>query len=135
MAEILVKLSDNIHPDPTRDVGSYKRGMPVVVMPDGHPWGDEERPPKFFVMKFPGVPVEDLLDYVAEEPGPVDGSILARRRWRFSVDELPRDMRRRIEQSGVMVVRTSRGRAGDTEWTDLRTRLRDREGRTATQSL
>ena len=57
MAQILVMAIDKTHADPTKDRrGCYKRGMPVVVMPDTHTWGLDERPPKFVVLKLPGVP-------------------------------------------------------------------------------
>ena len=39
MAELLIKVRDNIHRNPNEDRGSYKRGDIVVAMPDGHAWG------------------------------------------------------------------------------------------------
>lgn len=64
-AEILVKATDSIHPNPTEDLrGSYKRGYPVVVMPDGHIWGSEERLPKFVVIKIPLISVEKVQKYI-----------------------------------------------------------------------
>src|SRR3990167_5451952 len=38
MCEILIKTTDNHHPDPALDVRTYKRGDPVDVMPDGYNW-------------------------------------------------------------------------------------------------
>ena len=69
MCEILVMLGNQSHPDKALDkAGCYKRGDAVVVMPDGHEWGRAERPPKFVVVKVPGVAVKDALDFVATSP-------------------------------------------------------------------
>jgi hypothetical protein len=89
VAEILVRAADSVHPDPGVDaVGCYKRGDPVVVMPDGHPWGVAELDPaRFYVIRLPGVPVAALLRYLAPETHPTergpDGRprIVRRRRW------------------------------------------------------
>lgn len=60
MAEILVKAVDATHPDQKLDAaGCFKSGDPVVAMPDGHEWGKAEGPPKFYVLKVPGLSVED----------------------------------------------------------------------------
>ena len=77
MAEILVKAIDAHHPDPTVDLaGCYKRGDPVVIMPDGHQWGSEEGPPTFYIVKLPGVDPADLQMYneshMEEEPERLD---------------------------------------------------------------
>lgn len=66
MAEFLIKARDPIDlPDNKikRDNG-WKRGDIVVVMPDGHEWGKEEREPKFVVLKVPGMPLKDALKYI-----------------------------------------------------------------------
>ncbi len=68
MAEVLVKLVDATHTDPAIDqAGCYKAGMPVVVMPDGHPWGPKEGLPRFFVVKFPGVSVAQIRGYIQQQ--------------------------------------------------------------------
>ncbi len=73
MCEIICKAIDATHPDPVKDQrGCYKRGMPVAVYPDGTRWGNEEKLPKFFIIKLPGIPVEDAQKYVEshQEPQP-----------------------------------------------------------------
>lgn len=58
MAEILVKAFTVNHDNATFDRrGCFKRGDPVIVMPDGHQWGQGERPPKFILVKIPGLDV------------------------------------------------------------------------------
>jgi len=49
--DVLVKLGDNVHPDPTEDArGSYKHGDVIMVMPAGHNWSDTERS-SFFIIQ------------------------------------------------------------------------------------
>jgi len=50
MAELLIRLKNNTNPDPVKDRMCYKRGDVVVVMPDGHPWGNSEGLPDFAVV-------------------------------------------------------------------------------------
>jgi hypothetical protein len=64
MAEVLVKAIDHIHPDPDIDrQGAYKAGDVVDVRPDGFVWGNEERLPKFIVVKIPGVDPATIENY------------------------------------------------------------------------
>ena len=68
MCEILVKAIDHVHPDPVKDrAGAYKRHMPVVVFEDGHEWGKEEGPPKFYIVKIPGVKAATMKKYCMEQ--------------------------------------------------------------------
>lgn len=65
MAEFLVKAIDATHKDPVKDVrGCYKRGDIVDVRPDGFEWGKEEAPPKFTIVKCPGMAVADVISYM-----------------------------------------------------------------------
>lgn len=66
MAEILIRAIDNVNPDSEMDKGCYKRGHPVVVMPDGHKWGPGEVPPDFYILKITGLTVDDALIYLEE---------------------------------------------------------------------
>lgn len=88
MAELLIKAVDAVHPDPRVDrAGCYKRGDLVVVSPDEHPWGAEERnPAKFRIVRVTGAPAEVLSKYLEPETDPADteGSSLTRRRWSFA---------------------------------------------------
>ncbi len=43
---------------------SYRKGDLVVVMPNGHKWGNEERPPKFVIVKVPDLNVEVARNYI-----------------------------------------------------------------------
>jgi len=40
-----------------------RKGDVIVVRPDGWAWGREECPPRFVVIKIPGVKVEDVKHY------------------------------------------------------------------------
>jgi hypothetical protein len=93
MAEILVAaISKTNILFPEKEMALYKRGMPVVVMPDGHPWGAKEGLPDFVVIKIPGVPVstlQTLTDVQTEDAlGVETGSMVRRRRWVLDVDTI-----------------------------------------------
>jgi hypothetical protein len=65
MAEILFKSQSFTNIDPNIDrSGCYKKGYPVVVMPDGHIWGTEEGFPKFVIVKCPEITVEQTRNYI-----------------------------------------------------------------------
>ncbi|MEM4359711.1 MAG: hypothetical protein QXT45_04225 [Candidatus Bilamarchaeaceae archaeon] len=112
MAEILIKAVDAYNVDPEVDKACYKAGMPVVVMPDGHKWGREEGPPKFIVLKLPGVPVEEVKKYVEEwvvedidkDSGYLKSVMIRRRRWRFALEQLPREVLDNASSTGKIVV-------------------------------
>jgi hypothetical protein len=57
-------------PDPT---ANPLRGYPVVIKPDGHPWGRCERLPEYVVIKVPGLPVGSV-------------NIDHERTWRMAID-------------------------------------------------
>lgn len=55
MAEILI-----LNRDATAEQRSYKRGDIVVVMPDGHQWGNSEGLPDFVRASLPGIPAASI---------------------------------------------------------------------------
>jgi len=130
MAEILVKWIDGRHPDAAVDRrGTYKRGYPVVVMPDGHEWGNAERLPIFVVVQFPGVSVERLRSYVTSQTDSRDeGGVYRRRLWRIRFDAMPSDMQAILEKTGQLVVASKNYRAPhDIEWSEFAKYLRNQE--------
>jgi hypothetical protein len=62
MCEILVRAIDG-----TCDIPAANplRGMPVVVQPDGHTWGNGERLPEYVIIKLPGVSPSLVVQYTA----------------------------------------------------------------------
>lgn len=84
MAELLVKNTDAPVPDsPFR----WKVGDVVVVMPDGHRWGREERNlTKFRIVKRPGV-APLALEYLTEEVRGSEGRLVLRRRYRLEAND------------------------------------------------
>ena len=61
MCELLIRNVDNVNPDPDKDLsGSYKKGDVVEVRPDGCEYGKNELSDRFRIVKYPGVPVEDM---------------------------------------------------------------------------
>lgn len=59
MAELLI-----LNRDATPERRSYKRGDIVVVMPDGHLWGNAEGLPDFVRASLPGVAVDAIREAV-----------------------------------------------------------------------
>jgi len=129
MAQILIKAIDATHPDATNDrVGCYKRGMPVVVMPDTHTWGAEERPPKFIVLKIPGVPVETVKKYIEPEleDGEEQPKIYRRRMWRFRIDDLPAAAKTKLLKNGELTIRAGTYDGSyDYTWAQVRSYIRN----------
>jgi len=128
MCEILIKLSQRNDPDPEIDQRCWKTGMPVVVMDDGHPWGREERPPQFFVLKIPGVPKEKALKFIEEyieDTGLYDPDgqpimkMTARRLWKLNYDNVPNALKTAATQKGEIVI------GKDVTWTTLKNYLRN----------
>lgn len=82
-----------MHPDPETDrIGCYKKGMPVVVMPDGHTWGLGEKFPNFVSIDIPGVSVSKVMKYVEPEYSGIptaEATIYRRRLWQLRWSDLP----------------------------------------------
>ena len=102
MAELLVKAVDAVGASGMR----YLRGHPVVVMDDGHPWGAEERLPKFALFKFPSVTADRLTKYLADDTDPSLGITVPtiRRKWQIRWADLPLAARNTIKASGGLTI-------------------------------
>ena len=110
MAEFLIKAISATHPNPDKDrSGCYKRGDIVVVMPDGHKWGNAECLPTFVIVKIPGLSVETAMKYI--EPAYVLGNeefgIAERRRWTVLVDTIPNSIKNQLLSTGQVTVTLS----------------------------
>jgi len=71
MAEMLLRVVDKINDtDDALNAQCTKRGDVIVICPDGWPWSETERTsPDWKIVKVPGVAVDDLTGFLAEEPG------------------------------------------------------------------
>lgn len=130
MAEILIKAVSATSSDPEKDQrGCYKRGMPVVVMPDGHAWGRKEGLPNFVLLKLPGVSVERVRRFIEpdreadglREDGNERTRIVRRRLWRIFVEDIPASVSNRWLSQGSITI----GPDGDFTWTQFRNYLRN----------
>lgn len=125
MAEILVLAKNNTHSNPEKDrCGCYKRGMPVVVRPDGHEWGLKERLPDFVVIKIPLVPVERVLKYIAIQKDLLNPAKDYRRRcWIIRWDDLPVAARNKLRTAGELVIKARSEYTGafDYTWAQVKT--------------
>jgi hypothetical protein len=91
MAEVLVLVEDR----PVKDSADrWYRGMPVIVKPNGWRWGRLERPPKFIVLEFPRLSVEEAVKEFMEQDledsliGNREVDIYARRKYRIDETRL-----------------------------------------------
>lgn len=109
MCEILIFAGNNTHPNPEKDRrGCWKRGYPVVVKEDGHPWGVEERLPKFVVVKIPGVPAAKAAAFLeaqlVDDAGAPFTGIFRRRAWQVAWLALPAGIRNTLQTTGKITV-------------------------------
>jgi hypothetical protein len=105
MAELLIMLKNNVHPDPDIDKrGCYKRGDIVLVMNDGHMWGPKEGLPIFFILKIPDLNPEVVRKYTDSEYlfGPNDPEVARRRKFFLRVDgsDLSQTVKDKIRDTG-----------------------------------
>lgn len=108
-------IEDSLKDDATKAVeletkdrqGCYKRGYVVAVCRDGMKWGNEERLPKFVVIKRPGVPVDDptLQQLMQSEPE-------RRRQYQIQFDSFPAEALKKLDGEGVLTV----DKDGDLDW-------------------
>jgi hypothetical protein len=101
VAELLIKAVSATNPDATKSARwCYKRGDPVVVMPDGWSWGTQEVIPPanggvFVIIKIPDVTVAQALRFISK-------GTLTRKLYRVVVDELPAGIRNTLNTTGTI---------------------------------
>lgn len=139
MAELLVKASNAVHVDPNADrQGCYKRGYPVLVMPDGWQWGAQEQLPNFVVFKFPLIAVDNpvLLKWtqawkvdVSTADGRIRRDFVQRRRWRVRWADLPQAAQDLILANGGLVIKATAAYSGpfDYTWAQVKAYFRNDE--------
>lgn len=135
MAEILVAARKlGTHADPAVDrAGRYRRGMPVVVMPDNHPWGALERLPDFVVLKIPGVSVDKVMKYIevwttVDNTDPQNPIILPvqRRQWVIRYADLPAAAQNKLATTGELIIKAGAYNGPfDYTWTQVKNFFRD----------
>lgn len=134
MAEILIKAQNNSHPDAEKSRrGCWKRGYPVVVMPDGHPWGKEEGLPKFYILKVPLISVDKIRKYITPQyvtDSSEEGKAIYRRRcWKFRLDDMPLLAKTKLDLTGMLTIKATDAYTGlyDYTWSDVKAYLRNQE--------
>jgi hypothetical protein len=101
MAELLIKAIDATMPDSALEAQqSFKRGHPIVVMPDGWQWGAAETLPLFVVLKLPGIDVSAVTQYVAPYLDTDGQTQIGPRLWRVLVDNLPTAVKNTLATTG-----------------------------------
>lgn len=68
--ELLVRVTDKVHPDPVRSAKLTKRGDVIAWHPDGADWGAREIDnPEWRILSVPGLTEAEADGLVAAEPG------------------------------------------------------------------
>jgi len=104
--QVLIKRTDNRG----EDGQAWKRGDPVVVMPERHIWGRREDPAtsdKFYVVLILDMDVREVerwfLDTLEdEEAHEEDPRQLRLRKYRLDIPHMPQEQQGGIEQDGVL---------------------------------
>ena len=128
MAEILVRAKDNTLVDnPVKDrIGSYKKGYPVVVVDDGHVWGDMEGLPNFVVIKVPTISIAKVNKYIMVEYEEDGETIYRRRIWKIRWDDLPLIARNLLRDNGELIIKAgSYGGQYDYTWKQVKEYFRN----------
>jgi len=109
--ELLIKARDAHHADAAEDLrGCYKRGDPVVQMPDGHEWGRLEVAPTFWRVRLAGAPRSVLQPFVEPHWSGIWArrdampQQLIRRRWAFTPEMLGPEQRLALFRGDVLPV-------------------------------
>lgn len=118
MAELLLQLVDQTNPEPARDLlDSFKRGMTILIKPDGGPWGrmesievwvaDGNDPDDWHrqtaIIKIPAASEEDVSYLLESASSVIDEQLVTTRRrsWRSNLDALPVPVRNTIDRDFV----------------------------------
>jgi len=114
MAELLVKVSDNVHKDATKDLrGSYKRGDILEIRDNGFAWGRIIRSRRWYLIKVPDVSADSLREFTLAHNEPALDPLGT------LVDDLGRTRRRRYHLKLGDLPAGKRGELGDRNGTTL----------------
>ena len=130
MCRILVYGKNNTHPDPDTDrAGCYKKGMMVVVRPDGHIWGVKEQYPNFVSIDLPEVSTEKVQKYINHQllDSPLaEPPIYRRRRWILRWNDLPQSTKTKFNTVGKIVIKVGTYDGPyDYTWAQIKAYFRD----------
>lgn len=116
MAEILIKAISVSHSDSDKDrIGCYKKGYPVVVMPDDHPWGAQEGLPDFWIIYIPLISVAKVFKYVDPQ---MDGDeVYRRRKWQIRWDDMPAEAITKLKNDGELTIKAIGAYQGEYDYT------------------
>lgn len=125
MAELLIKAAEDDRLPETP--GKWKTGMPVVAKPDGHEWGKKEGPPRFYIMKFPGMSVDELKEYVEQETEETEHGkkMLSRRKFKLDVENLTLDKKQKLESTQGLRIDKDDSKKEDMDLKDILKEFKD----------
>jgi len=93
--------------DPEQDLLAYKLGHVIDVKPDGHVWGAQEKLPKFWIVKIPGMAVETAREYLKsleDLTNPNDPIQIGMRKWKLDYNTLSTPIKKKLNDTGTITV-------------------------------
>ena len=113
--------------------GCYKAGYPHSIFPDGTTWGNEERLPKFVIIKIPGVSVDHPLlqkftQRQLEDTPNTEGRVetYRRRLWQIRLSDLPLAARNKLGTEGELTIKSADyDGVYDLTWTQFKGYIRN----------
>lgn len=101
-------------------------GMPVVIMPDGHIWGNKECMPLFAVIKIPMIGVDKVEKYISQwekfimdAKGNITTELVRRRLWQLQWNDLPTQAKNKLKNTGQLIIKATPDYTGSYDYTWL----------------
>jgi len=107
MAELLVLAFETFNTDPQQDLMAYKLGHIIDIKEDGHVWGTQEKLPKFWIIKVPGMAVADAQEYLKMLQDFTDLNnvkTIGIRKWKLDYNLLPAAAKNTLNSTGIVSV-------------------------------
>ena len=130
MCKVIFKGVDSVNPNPVKDKGCYKRGMPVEVVADDYILRNGEQPPAFYVLSIPLISKSKALKYMqtwVDNTDPDKPVMVKKRLWMIRGDDLPASAKNKLLDTGQLVIKATALYKGDYDytWTQVKTYFRN----------
>ena len=108
MCEFLIMAKNSFNVDLQKDKFAYKIGHIISIQPDGHIWGKLECLPRFWIIKVPGMKVEEAKHLTSNKCGILDTynvNPISIRKWKFDVNTLQSIDNEIIDTVGIISIK------------------------------
>jgi len=103
-AEFLILAFDTYGGDVESDRFAWKIGHIVDVRPDGANYGTQERLPKFWIVKVPGITVAQAMEYLEPKMDQQQQIEIGIRKWKLDANAATAAIRTALTTTGVVTV-------------------------------